>query len=497
MAGRVLSVLQSRLSSSRLPAKALLPLAGSTVVSLAARRGANSGLPLLVATSADPSDDPLAAHLAQAGLEFVRGSLDDVLGRYEQATRELSDDDVVVRLTADNVLPDGAFVEELVRARAERGDTYLATRSPLDGLPLGLSAEAFTVAALREAARNATLSFDREHVTPWIERTYGTPIFRPAFARSDTSHLRCTLDTFADYLRLCRLFVGITEPVGVSAEALVAHLADLGDEPRFRVPFRVIGGAVHSVLTLDTRGLSTVGLSALDARRMVAMAVAHGVTFLVTDESDLASGARRAGDGLSGGLASQVGTIAVLDVANLDDRSPSTSELHARVDATVLRACRELRVRNLSAIVLNRFCSPAAYEGALFSALRAWQAQGVIDRIGVTVATPEQATAALADNHVGQLDLALGTDERELDAWRASSFPSRLAERPDVIVHLRSARLDALLAAGAERRKDARELIAQLDDLEWISSVVATAGSPEQLTSLLALFDRSGTGERR
>src|SRR5262245_60512132 len=105
MSGRVLVVLQSRLSSSRLPAKALLPLGGTTTVALAALRATNTGLPLVVATSVDASDDSLAAHLEQQGLRVVRGPLDDVLGRFVFAAHELADDDVVVRLTADCLLP--------------------------------------------------------------------------------------------------------------------------------------------------------------------------------------------------------------------------------------------------------------------------------------------------------------------------------------------------------------------------------------------------------
>src|SRR2546427_12368463 len=99
-------VIQARLSSSRLPAKALLPLKGMPVAVLCALRAANRGGNVVVATSTDPSDDVLAAKLSEYSINIARGPLNDVLERFRLATTDLAAGDLVVRLTADNVFPD-------------------------------------------------------------------------------------------------------------------------------------------------------------------------------------------------------------------------------------------------------------------------------------------------------------------------------------------------------------------------------------------------------
>src|SRR5690349_24219800 len=107
MTPRVRVVMQARTSSSRLPGKAMLPIAGVPMVVLAARRAGNQGHQVVVATSDESSDDDLADLCESDGLAVVRGPLDDVLGRFVIASEDLDDADVIVRLTADNVVPDG------------------------------------------------------------------------------------------------------------------------------------------------------------------------------------------------------------------------------------------------------------------------------------------------------------------------------------------------------------------------------------------------------
>jgi hypothetical protein len=131
-------IMQARSSSSRLPGKAMLPVGGYPSAALAALRAGNLGLETLVATSAEPSDDGLADVLTDVlgkhGIRVVRGPLEDVLARYALAVNELPEDSVVVRLTGDNVLPDGDLVRELVsgisvaRLAAERPSVRIGWR---------------------------------------------------------------------------------------------------------------------------------------------------------------------------------------------------------------------------------------------------------------------------------------------------------------------------------------------------------------------------------
>src|SRR5947209_12866404 len=98
------AIVQARTASSRLFGKALLSVAGFPCAILATLRAANRGHCTILATSDQSSDDTLAANARNYGIEVFRGPMDNVLSRFFLATANLSDDDVLVRLTADNVV---------------------------------------------------------------------------------------------------------------------------------------------------------------------------------------------------------------------------------------------------------------------------------------------------------------------------------------------------------------------------------------------------------
>ena len=97
-----IAILQARVSSTRLPGKVLAPILGEPMIARQVERigRASSIGDLVIATSSDQSDDPLAAWAEAEGLTVYRGSLDDVLGRFVGAIAAYGPD-TVVRLTAD------------------------------------------------------------------------------------------------------------------------------------------------------------------------------------------------------------------------------------------------------------------------------------------------------------------------------------------------------------------------------------------------------------
>lgn len=268
-------ILQARCSSSRLPRKVLLPVAGYPSVVLSLKRASNTGLDLLLATSTDSSDDLLAAVVEQSGFPVMRGPLDDVLSRFVMATDDLDDDQLVVRLTADNVVPDGAYIQAIADALRKQGGRYLGPAHPRDGMPHGLSVEVFTVRALREADRFTPRPEDREHVTPFLRRREPDAVYRPPWARGSMAHLGCTVDTRADYERVARLFEGVGDPLSISSHELCQRLA------------------VQEELVLDTRALAAALAAAAPdpsggrAEQVLERAIDAGVLRIVVDERDV------------------------------------------------------------------------------------------------------------------------------------------------------------------------------------------------------------------
>jgi glutamate-1-semialdehyde aminotransferase/spore coat polysaccharide biosynthesis protein SpsF (cytidylyltransferase family) len=195
----IVAVLQARCSSRRLPGKVLRPILGKPMLAHQIERILRSGRidRLILATSTEASDDPLVSLGAQLGVSVHRGSLDDVLDRFYGAVKGL-DVQHVVRLTGDCPLADPGVIDEVIDAHLTEGADY--TSNALEPTwPDGLDVEVIKLGALRKAHTEATLTSDREHVTPYI---YKHPalfkIVKHKQAR-DLSQLRWTVDEPVDF----------------------------------------------------------------------------------------------------------------------------------------------------------------------------------------------------------------------------------------------------------------------------------------------------------
>jgi NAD(P)-dependent dehydrogenase (short-subunit alcohol dehydrogenase family)/spore coat polysaccharide biosynthesis protein SpsF (cytidylyltransferase family) len=218
-----IAVLQARTNSARLPGKVLLPINGLPLVVLAAKRAASTGRDVVVATSTAAGDDALAMHVERAGLRCFRGSLDDTLDRVVSALAGLDDKTPVFRLTADNVFPDGALLDEIERDFVARKLDYLACNGEPSGLPFGMSAELTRLGHLREAATSSTAPYDREHVTPYVIRKFGRAQF-DKYKSLGKGSLRSTIDFLEDYVRVQKVFADVADAVRVPALELVERL---------------------------------------------------------------------------------------------------------------------------------------------------------------------------------------------------------------------------------------------------------------------------------
>ena len=94
-----------RLSSSRLPRKAVKPILGRPMIARMVERvqAAPSIDEIVIATSTHEEDDDLERLTRELGIGCYRGSLDDVLGRIHAAA-EASGADRVIELLGDNPL---------------------------------------------------------------------------------------------------------------------------------------------------------------------------------------------------------------------------------------------------------------------------------------------------------------------------------------------------------------------------------------------------------
>lgn len=166
---QVVAIIQARMGSTRLPGKVLKLILGKPMLERMLERVKQAKLldTIVVATTINPADDPITQLTDHLGISSFRGSETNVLDRYYQAAKKFKAD-VIVRLTADCPLIDPKIIDQVVSMRKSYGADYASNRSINKAVPSGMDAEAFIFKALQSAHHQATSSFDREHVTPFI-----------------------------------------------------------------------------------------------------------------------------------------------------------------------------------------------------------------------------------------------------------------------------------------------------------------------------------------
>jgi len=219
------------MSSTRLPGKVMKPLAGRPMIErqLERLRRCETLERLIVATSLDASDDPLAALLGELGVEVHRGSLTDVLDRYVGAVQAFGVTGGVVRLTADCPLADPGVIDACVRRRVALGVDY-CSNGRRRTYPHGLDVEAFTLEALLAAGREATDPYDREHVTPFIYRHPERFSIGELAQDRDEGTLRWTVDTPEDFAFVERVYAALypTKPEFTSDDVRALPFSHVG-----------------------------------------------------------------------------------------------------------------------------------------------------------------------------------------------------------------------------------------------------------------------------
>jgi len=200
-------ITQVRMTSTRLPGKVLQKAGGISLLQHHVNRLKWSGLPIIIATTTNKEDDPVCEFAKEQNLPYFRGSEHDVLSRFYYAAEE-NKLDTVVRVTSDCPLIDGSIIKWAVESHLAKNDENLYTANVLDRTyPRGLDFEVFSFSRLKTAFENAKEDFQREHVTPFLNRNAdGKTKISHIKSAFDLSDWRITVDT-PDDLKLIKTLI--------------------------------------------------------------------------------------------------------------------------------------------------------------------------------------------------------------------------------------------------------------------------------------------------
>lgn len=209
-------ILQARSGSTRMPEKVILPFyQEKSILDLLLEKVKKVGVPAVLATTINPSDNRICTLAAKHDVPVFRGSENDVLERFIQAARQFGFSKII-RVCADNPFLDIAGMQNLIaefnNSEADYLSFHLAGNKPSILTHFGFWTEAVRLSALEKARQLTSEQLYHEHVTNFIYRNpqLFDVQFIPAnplvFSRTD---IRMTLDTPEDFEIQQKIFAAI------------------------------------------------------------------------------------------------------------------------------------------------------------------------------------------------------------------------------------------------------------------------------------------------
>ncbi|MFU0883142.1 aldo/keto reductase [Kluyvera cryocrescens] len=467
-----LVILQSRFNSSRLPGKALFTIQGIPLVALAAIRAGNTGKKVVIATSDQSTDDEIVLCAKKFGIEYVRGSLNDTLARFAKVVEGYPDDTLVFRLTADNIIPDGALLDEMESQYLQSGADYMVCDNIGSNVPYGYSAELMRVKHIVEAQMNANSDYEREHVTPYVRNRYVPLMYSPS-KNICMSNYRCTIDTFDDYVSVKEIFTADDDMINISAGELLNRFDKMLFKPNFKKAAKpmVLGGVQFG---LDYGIANKEGKpSQVEIAKIIKQSITEGVEYIDTasayGESEIAIG-----KALKGGWAERVKIIT---------KTPPFSELSEcedplvykyAVQASIYRSCMNLCTSKLDVVMLHRANHLTSFDGAIFKELMKFKGSGKIDALGVSVQNPEELELALGFTEVEFIQLPYNILDYRWNNVIEKVMSIKSKRR--LIIHARSSLLQGLLQSNDPEAWHTAHINDHASVRTWLEKVQKTTG---------------------
>ena len=195
----VLAIIQARYNSTRFPGKVVKKINNKSILEILIRRLSKSKYisKIIVACTKSPNDNAIIEICKKLSIDYFTGSEKDVLDRFYNSAKKYKGINIA-RVTSDCPLIDPEIVDQVISNFFVKEVDYASNVNPAT-FPDGLDVEVFKFSALKEAYIKASLSKEREHVTPFIINNKKFKKFNLKNS-IDYSSLRLTLDEKKDFI---------------------------------------------------------------------------------------------------------------------------------------------------------------------------------------------------------------------------------------------------------------------------------------------------------
>ena len=193
-------IIQARLGSSRLPGKVLRNYKNYNLLNVLVQRLKRSKKvkDIIIATTTQKEDDKIVQFCVTNSINYFRGSKNDVLGRYYNASKQFNVKNII-RITSDCPLIDPIILDKMIIEFKKKKLDYLSNTYPEPSTyPDGMDIEIFTFNSLKLANKYSTKKSEKEHVTVYIRSQKKFKTLRTDLTK-DKSNYRLTVDYLKDY----------------------------------------------------------------------------------------------------------------------------------------------------------------------------------------------------------------------------------------------------------------------------------------------------------
>lgn len=198
------AIIYARYNSSRLPGKVLIKIGNKTVLQFCVEKLLNiKNLKVVVATSNQVTDDPIAKWCVDNNTTCFRGNLDDVALRTENCLNE-HPCDAFFRINADSPYLQPNLIESAINI-FESATLDLVTNIQERSFPYGISVELISSALFLKEVRNFNKE-EREHITSYFYKNSDKFKIKNIKNSKDLSSYRFVLDTKEDLMELQSLY---------------------------------------------------------------------------------------------------------------------------------------------------------------------------------------------------------------------------------------------------------------------------------------------------